>query len=412
MIADAQAQLRFIQKVIDATGPRLPGSQEERAGAEIIAEELERAAGAPAVVETFDVHPHASIAFIPVLGYIGLFAGIPLTFVAPGVALALSALLVAFTYIQVFRYRGWFDSLFPKRQSQNVYAVMEPASGQVDYTLIVSGHNDSAYFFKYFYTGHAAPRMVLAIASAFLIVPVALLRVLQEMGLITWAGEWTLVVAVLLAPGFYFASQFVSWNRAKASPGAADNLSGVASAVFVADHFRSHPEQAPKNCRIIAMGFGAEEAGLKGSIAFVKKHRDDLLAGDVWMLNVDNVSDYDHFHVIDGDVWQQTRHDEDFCRMAEEAMRAAGVEYTRMMNPIGGTDCAPFVRAGKRTTLLNAQDPGPSNRYHTFLDTTENIEERALTKHNEIMLDLIARVDRFVHDAKAPGKATDKPSSP
>lgn len=405
MITNAQDQLKFIQRVIDATGPRLPGSAEERAGAEMIAEELERAAGSPAVVEPFDVHPHASIAFIPVLGYIGLFLILPLTFVAPGAALAISALLVAFTYIQVFRYRGWFDFLFPKRQSQNVYAIMEPASGQVDYTLIVSGHNDSAYFFKYFYTGHAAPRMVLAIASAFLIVPVALLRVLQAQGVITWAGEWTLVVALLLAPGFYFASQFISWSRDKASPGAADNLSGVVSAIHVADHFRTHPDQAPKNCRIIAIGFGAEEAGLKGSIAFVKKHRDDLLKGDVWMLNVDNVSDYDHFHVIDGDVWQQTRHDDDFCRLAEEAMQAAGVKYTRMMNPIGGTDCAPFVKAGMRATLLNAQDPGPSNRYHTFLDTPENIEEPALTKHNEIMLDLIARVDRFVHGKEEPNKA-------
>jgi len=49
-------------------------------------------------------------------------------------------------------------------------------------------------------------------------------------------------------------------------------------------------------------------------------------------------------------------------------MRAVGLEYTRMTSPIGGSDSASFCMAGIRTTLINAQDPGPSNRYHTFLD--------------------------------------------
>jgi hypothetical protein len=398
MIADAQGQLDFIQRVIDETGPRLPCSDAERVGAELIAAEFARATGSPAVIEPFWCAPYASLGFIPVLGFIELFVTIPLFFLAPWVALGLAGAIMAFFFIQIFRYLGWLDFLFPKRRSQNVYAIAEPPSGQVDWTLLISGHIDSSWFCKYFYLGGAAWRIATGVLSGALLIPLALLRGLQAQGLIAWAGDWTLPAILPLVPGFYFVTQLVSWNQAKASQGAADNLSGIASALWVVDHFARYPDQAPKNCRIVPVGFGAEEAGLKGSEAFVKRHRDGLLAGEVWVLNIDNISDTDYFHVIDGDAWLSTRYDEDFCRLAEQSMRAVGLEYQRMLNPIGGSDSAPFSKAGIRTTLINAQDPGPSNRYHTFLDTADAIDPRALTKSNEVLLELIARVDRFVRE--------------
>jgi aminopeptidase YwaD len=398
LVTTPEDQLHFIQKVISATGPRLPGSEEEKRAAEMVAEEFERVTGQPATTETFEHHPMASIAMIPALGYLMLLVATPLYFLAPSLALVASATIMTFAFIQIFRYLGWFDFLFPKRISRNVYSVIEPESGQVDCTLVLGSHIDSSWHCPGFLAGNAAIKLGYGVASAVAFMVLSLLRVLQEQNVIFWAGDWSLVVIFALVPGFWFIARFMTWRKLVASPGAADNLSGVASGLFAASHYRNHPEQAPANCRLVLAAFGAEEAGLKGSTAFVRRHREDLLNGEVWVLNVDTISDFDHFHVIDGDTWLGTRYDNDFCRLAEQAMQAAGVKYMRMRNPVGGSDSAPFSKAGIRTTLLNAQDPTPSDRYHTFKDITGSIDPRALEKNNEVILKLIEAVDRQVHD--------------
>ena len=78
------------------------------------------------------------------------------------------------------------------------------------------------------------------------------------------------------------------------------------------------------------------------------------------------------------------------------AMRAAGVEYTRMMNPIGGTDCAPFVKAGKRTTLLNAQGRNEEAEQH-LRRAVELDPEPALPAYNLGLL--LAEMQRFADAA-------------
>ncbi|MEG1646332.1 MAG: hypothetical protein RR374_03095, partial [Clostridia bacterium] len=64
----------FTKQIIDAVGSRLPGSEEERKGADLIAKEMEAQIGAKAVVEEFKVSPTASIGAIPFFGIFSFIA--------------------------------------------------------------------------------------------------------------------------------------------------------------------------------------------------------------------------------------------------------------------------------------------------------------------------------------------------
>ena len=64
----------FVKWIIDTHGPRLPGSDEERAAQKDIAEYMEKETGVKPVVEPFMMAPRASIGAIPYLGYASVAA--------------------------------------------------------------------------------------------------------------------------------------------------------------------------------------------------------------------------------------------------------------------------------------------------------------------------------------------------
>lgn len=88
----------FAKKVIDTTGPRLPGSPEEAQGAAMIADELADIAGKPSVTEKFVMAPRASIAAIPILGLLGIIS-FALYYVTPFASLVSTLLTLVIAMI-------------------------------------------------------------------------------------------------------------------------------------------------------------------------------------------------------------------------------------------------------------------------------------------------------------------------
>ena len=126
--AGAQYVYDYIKGIIDKTGPRLPGTEEERQGALLTAGIMEGISGKKAVVEEFDLHPNASIGAIPVVGYLGLIS-FAVYYLSPIATLVLSTLTLLFSIAQIFTYSGWVDFLFPKRNSQTVYTPIDTKNG-------------------------------------------------------------------------------------------------------------------------------------------------------------------------------------------------------------------------------------------------------------------------------------------
>ena len=408
----------LVKEVIDVTGPRLPGSEEEKKGAEIIANQLERELGEKSVTETFKTPRHACISAIPWLGW-GCFVAFCLFYLSPIISLLICAFLLLFALTHIFYYSHLLDRFFKKDISQNVYSVQEPSSGNKKYTVMLIAHIDSSWCWLHSYKNPNTMMLKTGagILSALFFMIISIVTIILEavssgsvsfMGLSAVFGNMSsgmttnmdiaIVVMyclpVLCLPGFYWLSTYLSYDKVKAAPGAMDNLSGIATAIAVAKYFKENPSEC-KDARIIVMGTGAEESGLVGALDFVKKHKDDkeMFDENTYVLNLDSFRDYDHFNVVKKDTLQFMPFDAELVSISQKALANCGVEVHTIENPVGGSDSTAFARAGIKTVTLNAQDPRPTNYYHTTNDTLENLNIDTLDKGFDVIKEVMRLID-------------------
>lgn len=390
----AEYELNFIKNIIETTGPRLPASPQERQAAMMIKDEFSRITGKEAVVEKFTCAPHAAIGAIPLLGYLLLFVLTPLYFFTPVGTIIFGLFLLAFAMIQIFKYKAWLDFLFPKHPSQNVYSTIEPTGGKVDYTIVLSAHVDSSWNWRLVKRWPKGIWIMIpwGVVSAIIMVLISFFKVLDRFGILTFSGPWLNWIVFAFLPGMVYIALMFSWKEGV--PGAMDNLSGIATIAWMGKYYMENPGEIPENSRILLLAAGSEEAALKGSDAFVKRHHDDLLQNAI-VINIDSVSDLDHFHVVDGDAWLGVDYDDELCNLAVEAMKHVGVgPSTRVKNPVGGTDAASFTRKGIPSLTLLAQYMDASDYYHTDNDTVDRIEPDALSRMNEVVKRLVMLVGK------------------
>ena len=134
----------LVKEVIDVTGPRLPGSEEEKTGAKIIADQMQRELNVAPKTEKFKTPRHACISAIPWLGWAS-FACFCLFYLSPIASLVGTLFLLFFALTHIFYYSHLLDPLFKKDESQNVYAVIPPKSGNAKYNIMLSAHIDSSW---------------------------------------------------------------------------------------------------------------------------------------------------------------------------------------------------------------------------------------------------------------------------
>lgn len=410
---NAKYVIGFAKEIIDRTGPRLPTSPEEKLGAEMIAAKMEDATGKPSVTETFICAPRASIAAIPILGLIGIIS-FGLYYISPIASLFATVCDFILAVIQVFTYSGKLDFLFKKGESRNVYNSVDPASGKTERTIVLAGHMDSSWNWNLSLTNPktAIPKTVIGVVSivALLVMSVVAIAVgnisfmsIKDLATAESYGGMEIFrivlyfLPLLCLPGCYWLSIYLTWDKKKAAPGAMDNLTGCGLAVALTKYYKENPDKAPENCRIVCMGFGSEEAGLKGASAFCEKHKNDGFFDDrTYVLNLDSFRDRDYFNVVNGDVWLGTTFDKDLTEVCYKVMDDMGLNPKVIKNPAGGCDSTPVMRIGVKTVTLNAQNPTTTDYYHTIKDTVENLDEDVLATSFELLaktVDAVAEYD-------------------
>ena len=410
----SSAKLVFdnIKEIIDLTGPRLPGSEEEKLGAEKFAEQIERETGLKPVSEPFKMAPVASIGFIPVLGYLAYVATV-LFYLSPIASFIAATLLLIYAGLQIFTYTGVLDFLFKKKPSQNTYATLEPKSGVVDRTILLSGHIDSSWCWQ-LSALNPNTMMIKTIIGVLSVAGIALVSLIAICNHAYSFMFWTTsildvssktiknvgylimyIVPIFAVPGCYWLSQYLTWDKRKASPGAMDNLTGCEIALATVKYYNDHPDELPENTRLICAALGCEEAGLKGSLAFCKAHKADFNE-HYYSLNLDSFRDYDHFNAVKGDTWLFSKFDKDLVNMTVDTMKEIDVPTPGIIeNPVGGCDSTPFSRSKVKTVTIAAQDPRPTNYYHTYNDTVEGLNMASLEKGVELVVKLVPKVVEF-----------------
>lgn len=425
----AEEAYDIVKHASQKIGPRLPGSDGEKQYADYMGEKL-RSIGIKPVKEEFEVSPRSSIGGLGYIGWLGIIFS-ALFYLAMGInqiwfGLAFAAVFCwIWIVFGVFLYKPWFDMFFKQEISQNVYGELTPPDGKYDYTIVLSGHTDTSWNWKhsanlYWFKKNPVLGLIAAYAkTAIAAVCFIILSAISIFMAVVYSGYYfgAMWAAQLLASQGFAIFQYilfflpvltaigssflVMWGDPKsrnASPGAMDNATGCALSYEVIRYFKEHPEKMPKNCRIIDLNCGSEEAGLRGSMAFTREHKGEPMLENCWNLNVDSIADKEYFEVVIKDDWQFCRFDTDLEKMFKEAFEELGIESKTngcIHNPVGGCDSTPMTRAGIKSVTFAAQNPMLAYYYHTWRDHPERFEMETVGTGFDVLLRVIEKIDQF-----------------
>ena len=410
-------------------GSRLPGSAGEKKLSDYMSDKL-RQIGVEPVTEEFSVSPRSSIGGIPYAGWFGLvlsalcYVALSIQSLWFGMALA-GVVCLLWLVLSVFLYKPWFDMFFHKEISRNTYGELKPADGKYNYTIMLSGHMDTSWTWRhsentYKYKDKPIVGLIKTYAKVgfgaicvFFMIGVSIAMATIYTGAYVgapWAfatmqslrfNEFLIALhflPIVTAIGSCFVIMWADPNPQNASRGAMDNATGIALSYEVMKYFHDHPEKMPKNCRIVDLNCGSEEAGLRGSMAFAAEHKNDDLTQNVWNINIDSVADKDYFEVVIKDDWQFTRFDTDMEKMFKDTFKELGIESKTngcIHNPVGGCDSTPMTKAGMKSVTFAAQNPTLTYYYHTWRDMPERFSEDTVGDGFDVVLGVIDKIAAF-----------------
>ena len=410
-------------------GSRLPGSDGERKFHNYMADKLSDIGITPKQ-EEFAVSPRSSIGGLSYAGYSGVILSVA-TFIALQItslwfAMGFFGFLTIFWLVfSCFFYKKWFDMFFHQEISMNTYGELLPPDGNYDYTIILSGHTDTSWTWRH--SEHAykyRDKPILGIIATygkvgfgavcfFFIALVSIFMAVVYGGELVRA-EWALkllnsgalnnflvamhYIPCITAIGCFFVVMWGDPNEKNASRGAMDNATGIALSYAVIKYYKENPDKMPKNCRIVDLNVGSEEAGLRGSMAFADEHKNDDLTKNAWNINIDSVADKDYFEVVIKDDWQGCRFDTDLEKMFKDTFNELQIPSLTnhcIHNPVGGCDSTPMTRAGIKSVTFAAQNPVLTYYYHTWRDMPERFEPETVGDGFEVVLGVIDKIAAF-----------------
>ncbi len=394
--------IREIKKVCKEVGPRPAGYENEKKGQDYveklmtpIADEVKR--------ENFTLSPRAFMSWVTLDGALALVAAVLgiLCFafnMPPVVETVLRIVSVALVLLAVFFLLGEFllykqvlDPFFKKEESSNVICTRK-ASGETKRRIIIGGHMDTAYEWRYTYLGGA--KMVTTI------VVTAILSLLITLGL-SIAGffvdnrtvEFVLIgVQAIAMPALIAVMFFVNWKLPV--DGAADDLTGVFTSMATLLYLRNNDIRF-ENTEVVAMSVGAEEEGLRGSKAFAKAHSEEYKNDGVETIFIalDTLRDYDFMGIVTKDMTATVNLDKQACALMKKAAENANVPVNFTTTPLGSTDAAAMQQGGIKSVAFTSMDPAPARYYHTRDDNVSVLEMKTLEDSLKVVLETVFLFD-------------------
>ena len=358
-------------------GPRLCGSEGERAAAKWLAGEL-RSAGYETQIDPFPAYSTFMVVYAP-LTALGALAW-ALEWWAPVVGAA-AALIAGALLVVENRPIQLLSRLVSFRRSHNVVATRQPGGESVRHVVVLA-HIDSP---------------VVSDVSNLTLVRLLYLGMIVSCGAIGAVGltVGTGISDRLLPMGAPFALLLAACagmmlHQALASPvvaGAGDNGSGVAAVLQAA---RELPPL--QRTTVWFVGDGGEEAGLLGAMRFVERHR--LPRESTWFINVDMVSAGTLRTSAQEGMLFRYRCDPDLCRIAAEEGRAEGLEVPSEVLRAMSTDaCVPLSRGYRATTLSSTK-----GYWHQLADTVDNVDPTVVAQAAVLIRRMVERLDADAQD--------------
>ncbi len=396
-VQDILARTRVL---LEECHPRLPGSPGCRRAAEGLRDGFAEACD-QAYLEEFTQHPASFFTMNRVLASLYLLAGGLFFLGGPGhAASALAFTLGTLFFVNEFVVLGrLFDPLFPSRPGANVVGVMEPVS-DIRRQIVLVAHHDATPVCNFLENHPRAYsyRMVLPIVFHLAANVGAILTAAGPLGGLPVGGLSAAVEIVILAGCVFIIPLFWYFGRT-ASPGASDNLVSSLLLVKLAELLKSGREPRPRHIRLIFLSADGEENGQKGSFAYVRKHKDEMLGTKTYVFNLDTLSRKDDLACLETDLNGLVRLSPQLVRDCRTIAAGLGYSLRTIRYPFGGggTDAGQFARAGVESASIIGISTRFDRRgidYHTSRDTIEAIDPAAVEAGLAVALGFIREKDR------------------
>ena len=411
---DSDYMYNFVKDIIIQCGPRMPCSEQEAKGSEIIKKQFEKTCD-EVYVEQFTCHPKAFLGWIRVimimlvLSIIGTIISSVIVIISWNIILSIISFSLAIIAIEImweefFNYHEFIDPIFRKQKSQNVIGSFK--NGERKKIIVISAHIDSALQFN----------LLKILRWGFLIVAFIGILIILFWSAISFINLITIVIGFYSLNNLFFGISILTLiigsplflalfffvpigDRGNVVPGAVDNLSGCAVLVGISRFLNINPDLIPKDSEIRLIAFGCEEAGLRGAYRYVSSHLNELKEFETHILNLDGLETPDKFHVIEYEPTTRTWHSQEMVEKVLKAAKDANINVKRLGSGkiektlgrlSGGSDAAAFSKAGIKATFLNSADwKTRSSYYHQSEDTFDKIKKGTLENALKICLNFI-----------------------
>lgn len=391
-----EADLRATVEALAAVD-RAPNSPGEREAAEWIAARLERAGCTARIEEERSYESYAR----PLAGLsaLGAAAGLIALTRRGRAAAAVGAAAIAAAMADDISNGPRLFRRVTMHQKPTWNVVAEAGDRDADRTLVLLAHHDAAP------TGLAFDQTFQrALAEAF---PGIVERI--DTGIPQW---WPVVASpALVALGAATARRgfarvglvgcllataaFADIASSPVSPGANDNLTGVASLAAVAEALRDEPVPG---LRVLLVSCGSEETLQGGIRSFAARHFPALDRERTWVLNFDTVGSPELILLEgEGPLVMEDYHARSFRDQVARVAERAGVPMRRGMRARSSTDSVIPSRAGYPTATLASMDRHKAlSNYHQMTDTPENVDYRTVSR-------AVALAHALIRELAAPG---------
>lgn len=302
--------------------------------------------------------------------------------------MSLALLTFLFEYGLYFRF---IDFLYPKRTSSNIFARRAP-SGEVKQRIIFGGHADAAFEMKYVLGPHRKSSFYVVIGALAGMLYVWALSLAALIGgpRIDEGIIWPILgtIANIFIPVFAASMFFINWKRVV--DGANDNLSACLVSMSVIREMDKAGSRL-QNTEVCCLITGAEEEGLRGSMAFAKKHKEEFSDVETIFIALETLREVEQLQIYPRGINGTQKNSLYVADLIREAGRNCGLELSDADIYPGATDAEAFSRNGLLACGLGGVDHLPQTYYHTRYDNPDNINEDCM----QISLDICLEAARI-----------------
>lgn len=394
-----------IRYICDNFKERAPGTHSERKAQKFLKSQLENWAD-EVEMEDFNLHPHAFMGWIPPAGIIGIISVICywLTFkgVVTNPALAIVATIITWfalscLVIEFLMYREYVDFLFPKKISRNVMARRKP-KGEVKRRIVFCGHTDAANEWTYSLHGglkSLAPVMGGSIGGLIGVCIFNIFWLIYHLASdAAYTSKFWLVMGIIeliLVPFFIAILFFINWKVIV--DGANDNLTADFISMAVLKEMAENNKRY-ENTEVCCLLTGSEEAGLRGAVAYAKRHQDELKEIETVVVAMDTMREIEQLQIYTQGCTGTQKNSNAVGELVYEAGVNCGIEMKETDIYPGAVDAEGFSRYGIEAVGFCGVNHDPKTYYHTRLDTPDNMSEECINLSLDICLEAAELYDK------------------